>query len=107
MPFVTGWLGENGLATLPAALCGFILLMAATACQVLQTSLASCQAENPRLNAAVGRDLKWKLSICIYVIEIGFAFVTTWASIAMYVLVAAMWFIPDRRFETALRANGS
>lgn len=87
------------------ALYGIVLLMAAIAWQILQTFLACCQAENPRLNAVVGRDWKGKLSLCLYVIGIGLAFVMTWASIAVYILVAAIWFIPDRRFETALRAN--
>ncbi len=105
IPFVTGWLGENEQAALPTALYGVVLLMAAVAWIVLQTVLASCQEENARLNAAVGKDWKGKLSLALYVVGIGFAFIMPWASIAIYVLVATIWFIPDRRFENAVRAK--
>jgi len=105
IPFVTGWLGENELAALPTALYGIVLLMAGIAWKILQSFLASCQIENPRLSAAVGKDRKGKLSLLIYVVGIGLAFVIPWASIALYVLVAAIWFIPDRRFETVIKAD--
>ena len=105
IPFVTGWLGENELSALPTALYGVVLLMAAVAWVVLQTVLANCQIRNPRLNAAIGKDWKGKLSLALYVVGIGLAFVIPWASIAMYVLVAAIWFIPDRRIEDSIRAN--
>ena len=105
IPFVTGWLGENELAALPTALYGVVLLMAALAWTVLQTVLANRPIENPRLNNAVGKDWKGKLSLVLYVVGIGLAFVMPWASIAIYVLVAAIWFIPDRRFENAMLAK--
>jgi len=105
IPFVTGWLGENELAALPTALYGIVLLMSAVAWILLQTCLASCQTENPRLNAAVGKDWKGKLSLALYIVGIGLAFVIPWASLALYILVAAIWFIPDRRFEHAMRAE--
>ncbi len=103
---VRHWLaGENELAALPTALYGVVLLVAGIAWMVLQTFLASYQAENSRLNAAVGKDWKGKLSLALYVIGIALAFIVPWASIAIYVLVAAIWFVPDSRFETAVRAG--
>lgn len=102
IPFVTGWLGENDLAALPTALYGVVLLMAAVAWAILQASLMSCDQENQRLRDAIGMDWKGKLSLALYVLGIGLAFVQPWASVAIYVLVAGIWFIPDRRIENSV-----
>ena len=105
IPIVTGWLGENELASLPAALYGVVLLMAAVAWLILQTTLADSKHDNSRLRQAVGNDWKGKLSLGLYIVAIALAFVFPWAAIASYVLVAIVWFIPDRRFERAVSSD--
>jgi uncharacterized membrane protein len=102
-PFVTGWLGENHFAPLPAAVYGFVTLMAAIAYYVLQQRIIASQGPGSRLREMVGRDVKGRISPVLYVAAIGFAFVNRWISIALYVAVALMWLIPDRRIESRLR----
>lgn len=102
IPFVSGWLGENHLAAFPAALYGVVLLMAAISWKILQWALASCANQNMRLKNAIGKDVKGWLSICLYIAGIALAFLLPWAAIATYIAVAAIWFIPDRRFEKAM-----
>ena len=96
IPFATGWMGENHFAALPTALYGCVLLMAGVAYLILQNVIV----------AALGSDWKGKLSLAGFVAAIGLAFVNQWLSDALYVVVAAMWLIPDRRVEHAIR-NGS
>ena len=98
-PFITGWMGENHFATIPTALYGFVLLMAAVAYYILQTVIVASQGNNSLLARAIGRDIKGKLSPILYVVAILFAFVDQWISDAIYVLVALMWLVPDRRIE--------
>jgi uncharacterized membrane protein len=102
IPFVTGWMGENNFAALPAALYGFVLLMAAIAYLILQATIIVKQGRDSLLAGAVGRDRKGKLSLACYVLAIGLAFVNRWLAGALYVLVAVMWLIPDRRIEVVL-----
>ncbi|MGA2017774.1 MAG: TMEM175 family protein [Opitutaceae bacterium] len=101
-PFVTDWMGENRLAPVPTALYGGVLLMAAIAYFVLQTAIIARQGEGSVLARAVGRDLKGKASPALYAVAIAAAFFHPWLSQAIYVLVALVWLVPDRRIERAL-----
>ncbi len=105
IPFATGWMGENHFAAAPTALYGLILLMAAIAYWLLQRSIIADQGEKSLLAAAVGRDLKGKLSPLFYAGAVLLAFVDTRLSQALYVLVALMWLVPDRRIMRALQAG--
>lgn len=102
IPFTTGWMGENHFATLPAALYGVVLLMAAIAYWVLQQRIIASQGQHSLLRQAVGRDWKGKLSPALYLTGIGLAFLSPWLAIAIYVLVALVWLIPDRRIERVI-----
>jgi len=99
-PFATGWMGENDFAALPTATYGGVLLMAAIAYFVLQSTIVAEQGPDSPLAAALGRDVKGKISPAIYLIAIPLAFVNRWASLGLYVVVALMWLVPDRRLET-------
>jgi len=99
IPFTTGWLGENHLTTMPAAAYGFVLLMAAIAYWLLEQRIIAAQGADSLLQNAIGSDWKGKLSPLLYLVGIVLAFLSPLLSIAMYVLVAALWFIPDRRIE--------
>lgn len=102
VPFVTGWMGENHFAALPTAVYGGVLLAAAIAYYILQQLIIAQQGPHSRLKAAVGRDIKGKISPIIYTVAIVLAFVNQWFSDALYVLVALMWLIPDKRIEATL-----
>jgi uncharacterized membrane protein len=102
IPFTTGWMGENHFAAWPTALYGVVLLMAAIAYFILQTTIIGSQGKDSLLRRAIGRDLKGKLSPVLYVIAILIAFNSHWASKAIYVFVALMWLVPDQRIERAL-----
>jgi TMEM175 potassium channel family protein len=101
-PFVTGWMGENHFAPEPTVLYGVVLFMAAVAYFILQQAIIAKHGRESLLATAVGRDFKGKISPIIYAIAIGMAFVSPRISQVLYVLVAAMWLIPDRRIENAL-----
>jgi len=101
-PFVTGWMGENHFTVLPTALYGVVLLMAAVAYWILQQTIIARHGGESLLAKAVGRDLKGKLSPVLYVIAIFSAFIAPWVAGALYVLVAVLWLVPDRRIERAL-----
>ena len=107
IPFATGWMGENHFAPAPAALYGLVLLMAAVAYWILQRLIIAAQGHDSILQKAVGRDWKGKVSPLLYAIAIPLAFWSQWLSIALYVLVAVMWLVPDRRIEKALKAQQS
>ena len=107
IPFVTGWMGENHFAPLPTAVYGAVLLAAAIAYYVLQQMIIAQQGRNSKLRAAIGRDLKGKISPLIYLAAIPLAFVNQWISDALYVFVALMWLIPDRRIESKLNDSES
>jgi uncharacterized membrane protein len=102
VPVVTAWMGESGAAAVPTAAYGIVLLMAALAYYVLQTAIVRLQGPESRLRAAIGNDIKGKISPLCYVAAIPLAFVNRWGSIALYVLVALMWVIPDPRIERSL-----
>ncbi len=107
IPFVTGWMGENHFAPLPTAVYGMVLFAAAIAYYLLQKLIIAQQGTNSKLKAAVGKDIKGKLSPLIYVVAIVLAFVNQWISDGLYVLVALMWLIPDRRIESKLNDHVS
>jgi uncharacterized membrane protein len=97
VPFVTGWMGENHFAALPTAMYGGVLLMSGIAFLILEGRLL--HAGNPRLAAAIGSDLKGKASAVLYLVAIPLAFVHQLIADAIYVCVALMWLVPDRRIE--------
>jgi uncharacterized membrane protein len=102
-PFVTGWMGENHFNALPSALYGAVMLMAALAYYLLQTLIIRAQgSRDSRLAKAIGSDLKGKFSPICYAAAIGLAFVEPWIAGAIYVGVALLWLIPDRRLLRAL-----
>jgi uncharacterized membrane protein len=105
MPFATAWMGENHNAPLPTAMMGFVLLMCALGWGVLQSAIVGAQGPGSKVLAAVGRDRKSKLSGLLYIIAIPLAFVNEWISDALYVVVALIWFVPDRRFAAVARAE--
>jgi len=107
IPFATGWMGENQAAPLPTALYGGVLLAAAIAYTMLQVAIVRLDGPGSRLAAALGGDVKGKISLACYGAAIPLAFVVRWVSLGLYVTVALVWLIPDRRIERALhRADG-
>jgi uncharacterized membrane protein len=102
VPFVTGWMGENGFAPLPTALYGAVLLCAGVAYQILTSAIIHQQGPNSRLRAAVGKDLKGKASAALYSLSIPLAFVNQWIACGIFVFVALMWLVPDSRIEARL-----
>jgi len=99
VPFVTGWIGENHFAQIPMALYGFVLLMAAIAYFILQSMILKSQGGESLLAKAVGKDVKGKMSPVLYIIAIISVFFSTWIAGAIYVFVALIWLIPDKRIE--------
>jgi uncharacterized membrane protein len=102
VPFGTGWMGENHAAPLPTALYGVVLLMAAISYTILQTTIVTHQGPHSKLREALGSDFKGKVSIALYVAAIPLAFVGPWIAIGLYVFVAGVWLVPDRRIETRI-----
>lgn len=104
VPFATGWMGENHFAPLPTAIYGAILLLCAISYTILQATIVKHEGgDNELLAAAVGKDLKGKISMVCYILAIPLAFVHQGIAGALYVLVAAIWFIPDRRIEKKIK----
>jgi len=101
-PFVTGWMGENHFAAVPSALYGGVLLAAAIAYWILQQAIIASQGPESPLKAAVGRDWKGRLSPVLYVCGILSTFLWSWVAQIVYVAVALMWLVPDRRIERSL-----
>ena len=99
VPFVTGWMGENHFAALPVALYGVVLFMAGVAYFVLARALAAHHGKDSKLAVALGKDTKGKASVAIYAAAVPLSFVNPWIAFAMYIVVAIIWFIPDRRIE--------
>ena len=98
-PFVTNWMGENQFAAWPVALYGLVMLCAAIAYFILVRTLLSLHGLESVLATALGRDFKGKISIVIYLVAIPLAFLRSWLACALYVFVAIMWLVPDRRIE--------
>ncbi|MCU1266676.1 MAG: putative rane protein [Acidobacteria bacterium] len=101
-PFVTNWMGENHFAPWPVALYGVVLLCAAIAYFILTRLLLALHGKTSALAAAIGSDFKGKISMVIYLVAIPLAFVNSWLAGALYMVVAIMWLIPDRRIEKTL-----
>jgi uncharacterized membrane protein len=104
-PFATGWMGENHVATVPTMAYGVVLLMAALAYFLLQNVIVAAGGPESTLKEALGSDVKGKVSPVIYAIAIVVALVAPAVSVTLYVLVAAMWLVPDRRIERRLAAG--
>jgi uncharacterized membrane protein len=102
VPFSTGWMGENDFAQVPTAVYGVNLLLAAIAYFVLQSAIIADEGPDSRLRAALGRDLKGKVSPVLYVAGILLSFVEPWLGLAVYVFVALMWLVPDRRIASVI-----
>lgn len=102
-PFATGWMGENHFSPLPTALYGVVLLAAAVAYFILQQIIIASQGESSQLRLAVGSDWKGKLSPVLYLLGIFLSFASPWLATVIYVAVACLWLIPDRRIERVLR----
>jgi uncharacterized membrane protein len=98
-PFCTGWLGENYASAAPAAAYGIVLLMAAIAYYILQLAIIAHDGHDSLLKSAIGNDLKGKLSPFVYLAAIPLAFVRPWIANGLYVAMALLWLIPDRRIE--------
>ena len=107
VPFVTGWMGENHLASVPAATYGAVLLMAAIAYTILKNTIIAAGGPDSRLAAAVGSDVKGKVSVGLYVAAIALAFVSYWLAEALFVVVALIWLVPDRRVESRVASTAS
>jgi len=101
-PFTTGWMGENHFAPTPTAVYGSVLLMAAIAYHILQRAIIARQGPQSLLATAIGSDWKGKLSPALYLAAIPLAFASPWISSSLYMLVALIWLIPDRRIERVL-----
>ena len=99
LPFVIRWIGQSGIVTLPTAAFGVVLTMAAIGCFTLQRAIIACNGRNSEFAVAIGSDRKGKLSLFLCVVAIPMAFANTWISIALYVVVMLVWFVPDRRIE--------
>jgi uncharacterized membrane protein len=102
VPFVTGWMGRNHSAPVPTAVYGGVLLLAGVSYRILQNAIIAHHGANSKLGAAVGKDAKGKVSPAIYAMAIPLAFINEWISDALYVAVALMWLVPDRRIESRL-----
>jgi uncharacterized membrane protein len=103
VPFVIRWIDETGFTALPTAAYGVVLLCAAVSYQILQQQLIAYNGRDSRLAAAVGNDFKGKLSLILYLAAIVLAFVRPWMAITLYVAVALLWLVPDRRIESLVR----
>ncbi|HVU76602.1 MAG TPA: TMEM175 family protein [Gaiellaceae bacterium] len=102
IPFTTAWMSERRFPATPTALYGVVLLAAGIAYLILQAALLRAEGEDSRLRGALGSDLKGKLSAVLYCLAIGSTFAERWVGVALYVVVALVWLVPDRRFERAL-----
>lgn len=105
IPFATAWMGENSFAPAATVLYGAVLLLAAIAYTILQQTIIASQGAESLLRQAVGSDWKGKASLLLYALAIGLASWWRWISLCLYVLVALLWLIPDRRIEKAMQAD--
>jgi uncharacterized membrane protein len=107
VPFEIRWMGEAGIVALPVAAYGGVLMMAAVAYLLLERTLIAAEGEQSNVDAATGSRLKEWVSFTSYAIAFAAAFLSPWLSIAIYVAVALLWIIPDRRFERGLQRSGA
>jgi uncharacterized membrane protein len=108
IPFVTGWMGQtHAAAALPVAMYGAVLLCAGIAYYILSRALIAIHSKDSPLATAVGADVKAKVSILIYLVAMAASFLRPWLACALYVVVAVMWLIPDRRIERELTRRGA
>jgi uncharacterized membrane protein len=98
-PSATGWMGENHFAATPCAAYGVVCVGAAVSYYILQRAIIRDQGEGSLIAAAVGRDLKGKISPVLYTAAVPLAYISRWISVTLYVVVAAIWLVPDRRME--------
>jgi len=105
VPFVTGWLGENHFASVPTGVYGVVMLMAGMAYYILQNVIIASQGRDSALKKAVGSDWKGKASLLLYLVAVAVAARARWVSMAIYVLVALIWLVPDTRIERALASR--
>jgi len=105
VPVTTSWMGEHYNSSIPVALYGVVLLMAAVAYTLLQNTLLKLEGKESALARSIGSDGKGKLSLLLYIAGIGLAFVNTWLSMAAYIIVAFMWVVPDKRIENTIIAK--
>ena len=106
LPFVTGWMGENDFGPIPTALYGVDLVMAGIAYWILTHALIAVEGEESILAKAVGKDRKGVLSVVLYAVAIPIALLNRWVAESIYVIVALIWLIPDRRIERMLQSVG-
>ena len=104
-PLSTAWMGENHFASVPTAMYGVVLLMAATAYSILARTIIAAEGRDSLLAKAIGRDRKGNLSVVLYAAAVPLAFVHQWIAQALYVAVALMWLVPDRRIEKMVNAR--
>jgi uncharacterized membrane protein len=102
VPFVIRWVDDTGFTALPTAAYGAVLAMASIGNLLLERTIIACNGRSSKLAAAVGSDLKGKLSLAIYAVAILLAFVRPWIAISLYVVIALVWFVPDRRIESII-----
>jgi uncharacterized membrane protein len=102
IPFSTAWMSEHRFPPIPTAVYGIVLLAASIAYLILQSALLRAEGEDSRLRVAIGADVKGKISSLLYCLGIGLAFADRWIGVAVYVGVALIWLVPDRRVERHL-----
>ena len=107
IPAVTAWIGDTSSAPVPTAVYGVVLMMAGFAYYILSTTILALLGPHSRLAAAVGKDVKGKVSVALYAVAIPLALVNRWIADGIYVLVALMWLVPDRRIESKLNASAT
>jgi uncharacterized membrane protein len=106
LPFVTGWMGENHFAALPTAFYGGVLLMAAVAYWILSSVIIHEEGKDSLLAKAIGKDLKGRAPVILLAASIPLAFVHQWIAHAIFVLIALMWLVPDKRIERVMKSPG-
>ncbi len=103
VPFVTAWSGQNHFSSLPVALYGVVLFMAAVAYYILTVTIIRSHGENSVLASAIGKDYKGKISVVFYAVSVPLSLFNSFIALGIYVLVAVIWLIPDSRIEKAMR----
>ena len=103
IPFVTNWVGESHFASVPVSVYGILMLLAGVAYKILQDIIVAHHGPHSKLAAAIGDDVKGKLSALLYALTIPAAFINRWIACAILVIVALMWLVPDRRIEAKLQ----